>query len=343
MSSASKQYFSSTGSHRALMIVTSFIALAIMASLVIGWMWHLEARAARAQMIELALKYEKRGSDSPARSTPRIESLSEPESGRANGARTQTVKTTASRPARTDAVLLANLLKPETFPKDAAAIVPVDGELPDSLKAEAMDLMQRYLQARSWREKLPLVRDAARLEPMMRNFYEEQKHADPVVDRLEGVQQFLFHGVEMLKLDYAARSVSGKLEAALLRDPAGALKLDWESYVGYSDMAWSACRKARPTEPKVFRAFASVGDYWNYEFQDESRYLSVRLVSPDELETLHGFCERDSGVGRELSSVLSRSAQQQAVTVRIAFPEKAESDECVRILGLVAERWLMPP
>jgi hypothetical protein len=34
---------------------------------------------------------------------------------------------------------------------------------------------------------------------------------------------------------------------------------------------------------------------------------------------------------------------RMALTLRLAFPEKAESDHCVSITGVVANRWLLVP
>lgn len=324
------------------MIVTSVMAVAIAGFLVAGWLWYLDMRQARDQLKELAGKYEKRVVSRQV-SAGVVSSLDSSRTGTRKPAATASTPAAAPRTARPGTILLANILKPETFPKSAAAIIMSDAEPDTATQDEANNIMQQYRQARTWREKLPLVRDPAHVEPLMRDFYEVQKGTDPVCDKVDGVVGFHYHGVEVVLLSHANPRANGKVEAALLRDESGALKLDWESFVGYSDMEWAAYRKARPVEHKVFRAFAATGDYWNYEFGDQSKYLSVRLLSPDGMESLHGFCERNSGVGREMASVLSRSSEMQAMTLRLAFPEKAESDQCVRIVGLVAERWLLPP
>ena len=40
---------------------------------------------------------------------------------------------------------------------------------------------------------------------------------------------------------------------------------------------------------------------------------------------------------------LNMPGSKSLVTVRLAFPNKAESDSCVRIVDLLADRWLLFP
>ena len=127
------------------------------------------------------------------------------------------------------------------------------------------------------------------------------------------------------------------------RNADGRFVLDWTSYVGFSQMGWGDFKKDRTTTSTLFRTFATSSDYYNYEFTDRKKYLSVNLLSPDGLVSLHGFCERATPIGTALSHTLSRSNTMSGIVVRLAFPERAESDHCVWIRQFVSDRWLVLP
>ena len=109
-------------------------------------------------------------------------------------------------------------------------------------------------------------------------------------------------------------------------------------------MAWADFKKERPVADKVFRAFAVVSDYYNFEFSDQKdNLLSVNLLSPDGVESLHGYCERRSELGGMLPEIFGNREGTAGITVKLAFPEKAESNHCVKITDLVSDRWLILP
>ncbi len=347
-------HYSSTNPHRALMIILALAAMGIIGGLVAGWSWYVAVLDSRAQMRELAAKYDKRIIPTAGSADLAARSLGLPDPQPAAPAPAPSAPSTMSAPTtpgrdnsigmkKADAVSISDLVKPGSLPENAAAITGIETDVPPEVKVQLNDTMQNYWQAKTWQEKLAFVRDAERTAPLMQDFYEVQNQRDPVSGRLEGSLQFRYNGVEITTLSYASTRVNGKVEVALLKDATGAWKMDWESYTGYSQMAWDAFKKTRPSTSKLFRTFAGPGEYWNFEFADEAKYLSVHLLSPDGLVSLHGFCERGSSLGQEVASVIARTPGKQPLIFRLAFPENAESDHCVRILGLVAERWLMPP
>jgi len=350
-------HYSSTNPHRALMVILALVAMGIIGGLVAGWSWYVAVLDTRARMRELGTKYEKRvihtagSADLAARSLglpdpqpPTLPSAPQAPAAPASPVPSPTPKQDNSiGMTRGDSVSMSDLVKPGSLPENAAAITGIEVDIPPEHKAQMNDAMQNYWQAKSWEAKLAYVRDPERTGPRMQDFYEVQNQSDPVSGRLEGAMRFRYNGLEVTTLSYSSSRVNGKVEVALLKDASGGWKMDWESYTGYSEMAWDAFKKNRPSSPKFFRTFAGPGEYWNFEFADEMKYLSVHLLSPDGLVSLHGYCERESSLGREVGSVLARTPGKQPIIFRLAFPENAESDHCVRILGLVAERWLMPP
>jgi hypothetical protein len=155
--------------------------------------------------------------------------------------------------------------------------------------------------------------------------------------------RFRLNGKEVLLFSYAGTRIDGSLDVALITQPDGQYKLDWESYVGASDLSWPDLKKLRSTEPRVFRVFAKLDDYFNYEFTDDKRYLCLHLSSSDSFYFVKGYCERASPLGKTVESLLGSGPERVALTLRLSFPEQAQSDHCVLINGVVANRWLIVP
>lgn len=55
-------------------------------------------------------------------------------------------------------------------------------------------------------------------------------------------------------------------------DGADGLKVDWESWVGWSEMPWDDFLKIKATEPKLVRVMLKWVDYYNFDFSDEKKW-----------------------------------------------------------------------
>lgn len=220
---------------------------------------------------------------------------------------------------------------------------------------EARMVIERFLKAATVMEKQEFVIPKPGIEDRMKAYYETRKGTDPQVK--EQLADFVleYGGSRFLDVAYrSATSPAGAVRAAFRRSDQGLVLLDWESFVGYGSVDWADFKKQRPTTPVILRAYASVDDYYNYEFADAKKFLSVRLRSPDGQHLVNGFCERGTGVATEIGTRLSTvfplyepSAAAGGRTwapliVRMRFPANAASDHCVELLEMVHGQWLAP-
>ena len=112
--------------------------------------------------------------------------------------------------------------------------------------------------------------------------------------------------------------------------------------------------------PVLMRAIASESSCYNYEFSENWCWLAVKLRSPDGLNNVTGYVERNSVLGIALANLIGVPLPQNLPdgtpipalklpgskaldTVRLAFPNMAQSDHCVKITELLADRWLLFP
>ena len=106
-------------------------------------------------------------------------------------------------------------------------------------------------------------------------------------------------------------------------------RVDWESWVGYSEMTWEEIREARPMKPALFRVLCSKVQYYNYGFVDEREWLSFRLQSPDRKQTLFGYAARGSEEEKRLVRHGDEEGKPRAFIVKIRFAEDSGPDQVI--------------
>lgn len=314
--------------HVALLICCSVAALLLCFLLVVGWRWHLDQVELKQTMMQAAEALRNSARQAAPVVVPVVE-------------KNATILPTPDQP-KGEALKLTDLARPQDtplFPEVRPLLQPIQPER----EMAATELLQRFLQAETWRDKVPFVVNGTQLQNVMRDYYEVRHNQDPGTTGPARQASFRINNTEVLLFSYASTRPGNTTDVALTARRGEAFMLDWESFVGASDMGWPEFKKERPVQPKLFRVFAQFDDYYNYEFSDEKKLISLHLTSPDGLYFIYGFCERGSAVGRTLEALRAGSAVRMALTLRLAFSPQAESDHCVHITGVVANRWLLVP
>lgn len=243
----------------------------------------------------------------------------------------------------------AHLIKPELV---AVAQVPVQLESKplamvdpkpvvkewthEAFVKKAEPIARKFLQAKHIDQLLPLIRDADALKPALSAYYPSGE-----IESL-GLSEFFVNGevirastfvqVRVKTADYDLRYMT------FIEGENGDLKVDWESWVGWSEMPWREFMKSKSREPKLFRVVASESDYYNFAFTDEKKYLVYRLQSPDGEHLLYGYLERSSPLAKQIPT----PPEQKRVwlTVKLRYPEGAVASNQVLIESLVYDGWV---
>ncbi len=204
-----------------------------------------------------------------------------------------------------------------------------------SLLAASEPLVKRFLEATTVDDLLPLVRNPAVAEARMRGFYTEGKVAAP------GLSRFNSSGGVSIREKFVSLSVMTRdheeKALALIETPQG-LKIDWESWVGWSDISWEKFLATKPVTGHVFRVTVSAVDYYNFSFADESKWRSYRLISPDGDTSLYGYVERGSVLEQRIHP--DGETKSLALMLSLKFPEGATTHSQVVIERLVADGWV---
>ena len=203
------------------------------------------------------------------------------------------------------------------------------------LISEAEALARKFLNASTVDEMLGTLRNPDLAESRMRAFYPEGKIEAPGMSQFNSgaalVTRGKLHSFSVLTRDHEEKSL------AFIETPQG-LRIDWESWVGWSDIPWKEFLSTKPAGSHVFRVILASVDYYNFGFADDTKWQSYRLESPDGEHSVYGYAEKNS----PLSAKLRPSAGDQAVlmTLALKFPPDARSGSQVEIERLVCEGWV---
>lgn len=214
-------------------------------------------------------------------------------------------------------------------------VVKVPQRTTAALISEAETLALKFLNAATVDEMLETVRNPELAESRMRAFYPGGKIEAAGMSTFNSgsglVTRGKLYSFPVMTGDHEEKSL------AFIETPQG-LKIDWESWVGWSDMPWKEFLSTRPAGSHVFRVILASVDYYNFGFSDDAKWQSYRLESPDREHAVYGYVEKNSALNTKLRP--RGDGQTVLMTLALKFPPDADSDSQVEIERLVSEGWV---
>jgi hypothetical protein len=345
----------SIGSHRAFMGVGVTMCILLALILFLGWRWYFEDLARRNMLIALAEKHENRARE--------LENL---------GLTVDAAKTEPEPVSVLPKIAPPETISPPTHTPPPPTPPPVSmpastTDLPASTKhspvptvstikelpfnetgdevVQALALLDQYWKTEAWAERVPLVFNSDGVSPLMKNYYEQQKGADPAPGGMINKARYQIDGTEILYFSYTSSRPTGTLEVAMRRGPDGKFLVDWESLVGYGEMSFQEFRVQRPAKPVSMRTYVRLFEYYNFEFSDSSKYLCVKLTAENGESSVYAYAERGTELCRWLETDLASTGPTgfKGYTMLVSFPANAQSNQCVHLNRVLTPRWLVLP
>lgn len=231
------------------------------------------------------------------------------------------------RPVTVDTVLV------EDKPKEA--ILFNHQSLKDEKKLE--DYLNKMFASGTVEELLAYCRPTEGLKEKMLNFY---KGSELQKKKLKGIAGSANYTRKPGFITFRAETTDYDVEQGVIEYKEGVFKLDWESYVAYSEMSWKEMKRLKSTDPVVLRLVIKEADYYNNDFKDENEWQSLSLSNPHENEeVLHGYVKRNSAVQQKATN-FGMSKDGYVVTVKAHFPEGATSDNQIIISDVINDSWI---
>ncbi|RYD47756.1 MAG: hypothetical protein EOP83_27540 [Verrucomicrobiaceae bacterium] len=200
--------------------------------------------------------------------------------------------------------------------------------------------MKTFLEARTREEVLAVVRDPAATGSKWDAWLAGEAYAAPGFQGIVGKPSTVgtgdgaFSAVQVRTGDFKLR------EVALIRLD-GQLKVDWDSWVGWSEMTWEDFRTKKPAEPVLFRVQLSDVEYFNFDFRDDTEWSSYRLESEDGMEFIYGYVPRSGELDQRLRP--SDAKGKTKWMLKLKFPPDATRDNQVLIESIVGDGWVVKP
>lgn len=206
-----------------------------------------------------------------------------------------------------------------------------------SIIAELQSLAEKFLTATSVDACLALVRNPALAEARMRGYYPGGK-----IEAL-GLRDFITDGGLTLLDELVTVQVSTRdqTQRSLAFFKVGERYLiDWESWVGWSELTWEKFLATKPTTASRFRVSVLPTEYYNFSFKDDLKWQSYRLDAPDGIHSVYGYIERGSDLAKALSQSQSQDGGTSAMILALKFPSGTDTRDQVEIVEVVASGWV---
>jgi len=217
-------------------------------------------------------------------------------------------------------------------------------EIADSVKtgmnvmAKTEKIIKKFLTAKTAAELEPLVRNPEVSIPRMRAWYKIHPWTPPGVKKIACGGKVRINGTIV---SMAVRLNDYSIKRIILEKTPSGYLIDWESWVAWSSMDWDTLFEKRPTEPVEVRVRCIRDHYYNRLFKDDSKWVAVRLVSPNSDRSLYGYIDKeDPSLMRMLAEF--RGGRAIAAILKIKYPENSVSKNQVIICEYIQNGWVIP-
>lgn len=201
---------------------------------------------------------------------------------------------------------------------------------------------------------LKLIRYPKRLEPTLIAFYGDRPVPAPTVRDVVTATKV---SVTLPKNFLRLRLVLPKKEIPIYMEKTKdfGYRLDWESYVGLSEIPWEAFVDQQVTRTVSMRAYALASQKTEKYFEppfSKDRHYCVRLEDPDGKYPLYGYYERANPKLPPFTEFLFKAGTKVGVDevkdlkvpiiLDVRFPKGAKNKVQIEIVDFVKDTWLKP-
>jgi hypothetical protein len=203
---------------------------------------------------------------------------------------------------------------------------------------EAQEVIKTFLHANSVKAMLPLLRPVKDLENNVTAFYAKHPITSVKFNSIDNVDASSRADQKVVTALVCFSDFRTQLITAIKVD--GRYLIDWESWVGWSEMDYDVLMARKPITPVEVRVIVKAESYYNYDFPNssESEWQSYRLKFIGENQELHGYVKRSSELSSLLTPTLDQGAKPMVLRIRYQAPNSHQSQ--VLIDSVVADGWV---
>ncbi len=203
------------------------------------------------------------------------------------------------------------------------------------LQGVSEKLLGKFFEVKNVEDFAPLVRNPEVTMPRIRKWYESRPLKFAEVKKI-GYQDDIRATGQMAAVLIQLADYSVK--AAALEKTVDGYRVDWESWVGWTELDWDDFFTERPTESKTVLVQCSVDTYYNRNFRDESKWVSIKMTNPQSYKTLYGYIDRSNPT--LMRHVINMGAGESRAVFKIRYPKDSEVANQVVITEFLTSGWV---
>lgn len=223
-----------------------------------------------------------------------------------------------------------------TGPQREAAILEMQSAA--EFRGKVWEVVTRFCSAETVDDLLPVVRDPARVGPLMREYYSNGRPWTPIpVGKVPDPSEFEtdknWTAFKLPLPEFRSRSMA-------VEETAHGFKVDWESFVAYSDISWKELREKRPKTPTLLRTIVRITEYYNLDYPSSDTHRCFQLTDEGRENVIYGYVKHGSAVEKQMQDLMMNSVDVHAV-LRVAYPAKSTANNQVDIVEVIAKGWIL--
>ena len=207
------------------------------------------------------------------------------------------------------------------------------------LHKSVSEALENFLNSEDLETKINLSRSSNRVSQLMRSHYKNNNDGPIAYRRIslageEGTG--IIDGFYIIKVSFPDFSIL----PVVLALEENKIVVDWESFVGYSELTLKEFISNKPEEPRLFRLHANSDDYFNFQFSEEE-YRCLYLRNPEDTESVYGYIKRGSVADGQLSRIAESGQSIRFLTLKLRYPKKIGGNNQTIIDEIVTSGWLI--
>lgn len=127
--------------------------------------------------------------------------------------------------------------------------------------------------------------------------------------------------------------------AMLIPDESGKWAVDFDAFARVNKPPLGEVI-AGNEDQGIARVYVARDTYYNGVFRDDTRWVSFAIASPDEQDTINGYCEVNSPQAKALDKILSMGNPMARAAIEVRRVEGAMPKQ-LEITRVVAEDWVI--
>jgi hypothetical protein len=203
---------------------------------------------------------------------------------------------------------------------------------------DAHQVIEAFFQTRKIEDLLPWLRPVDGIAEKVRGYYLLHPLSDEAFEGIQKESSTLLFGGRCFQTQILVKNQPSRL--ITLMKIGEHYRIDWESWVGWSEMHVASLRMKKPLQSIEVRVTVERESYYNYDFPTsmESAWQSYKITFPGDNQVLHAYVERSSPLHQQL--IPASDVPSRPMILRVRYRDSDSHSSQVLIDSVVAEGWV---